>query len=275
MPVPPPSTTVPFDTVDSAMNYARVYLDDCPNGLAGNLLADTQAYAQTFYNLGWREFQVDLANYGDPANTNEVLIPSLPPVSGTDPATQVYLSQSVYFDGQNIFAPPAVNVLPQDLIIPLHLKERQGGTQQQFRDMVPCDNGLPLIPKTPWMKYWEWRSFGSSNGNAIWMPGANVARDLFIRYASFLLDALDDVPAAGAWYTQKIPMLRVAPIVAYYVAAKFDESRGGANAPSFYQKGKQALRDYVNSTTQKNRQRVNHRRRPSSRVYARQMWGRY
>lgn len=260
MPLPPPTATVPFDVVDDAMNYARVYTNDTTGSLSGNLLADSQPYAQTFYNAGWREFQSDLALSGDPAQTEEILIPSLPVVSGTDPATQVYLSQSTYFDGSAYWVPPNVTLLPQDLIIPLHIQERQGGTQQQFMWMVPCDNGLPLVQKNPIMRFWEWRSFGPGNGNAIWMPGANVTRDLFVRYASFLPDAITN--GSVQWYQQNIPIMRVAPIVGYYVAAKFDESRGGANAPGFYQKGKQALRDYINSVTQKNRQRVNHRRRP-------------
>lgn len=264
MPIPLPTPTNPFDTVETAMNYARVYSSDTPNGLAGNLLADSQPYAQTFYNLGWREFQVDLANFGDPANTNEVLIPSLPVVSGTDPATQVYLAQTGYFDGSNFYTSPAVNPLPQDLIIPIRLKERQGGTQQVFTDMVPCDNGLPLTPKSIFLRWWEWRSAGSGNGNAIWMPGASVQRDIFIRYASFLPDAQTTgvEPNQTFWYQQPIPMLRVAPIVGYYIAAKYDESRGGSNAVAFLAKGKEAMRNYLNSTTMKVRQRVNHRRRP-------------
>jgi hypothetical protein len=266
-PLPPPTPVVPFDTVDAAMNTARVRLNDCPLALSGNLLANSQPYAQTIYNDGWRGFQRDLADYGDPANTNEFLSQLLPVVANLDPAKQVYLGQAAYFDGQNFWYPPSVNLLPTDCIMPLHIFERMGGTIQPFTNRVePCDNGLPLGPKTTYLKYWEWRSAGPGNGNAIWMPGATVPRDVYIRYASFLPDAVNAGPTQ--WYQQPIPMMRVSDIVADYVAAEFAFSRGSeqakAVANSFWADGKMKMRSYVNSTTNKIRQRINHRRRSFS-----------
>jgi hypothetical protein len=167
------------------MNTARVRLNDCPLALSGNLLADSQPYSQQFYNNAWRTFQRDLADYGDPANTNEFLSQNLPVVSTLDPAVQVYLGQAAYFDGTSYWIPPSVNLLPQDCICPLHIYERLGGTIQPFTNRVePCDNGLPLGPKTTYLGYWEWRTAGPGNGNAIFMPGATVPRDIYVRYAS-------------------------------------------------------------------------------------------
>jgi hypothetical protein len=244
------------------MNMARMRLNDCPLALAGNLLADTQPYAQQTYNLAWRSFQRDLADFGDPAQTEECLLPSFPPVANTDPATLVYVGQADYFDGQNYWVPPNVNLLPQDLIIPLHLKERMGGTTQPLVPMEPCDNGLPMGAKTTYLRFWEWRSAGPGNGNAIFMVGATVAKDIWIRYASFLPDAV----TAGTvlWYQQPIPILRCADILAFYIAAEFSYSRGSeqakAVANSFWADGKAAMRSLINSTTMKNRQRISHRR---------------
>jgi hypothetical protein len=250
------------------MNTARVRLNDCPLALSGNLLADSQPYSQQFYNNGWRTFQRDLADFGDPACSEEVVIYSLPPVANTDPATLVYLGQAAYFDGQNYWAPPSINLLPQDLICPLHVWERLGGTIQLFNEVTPCDNGVPRGPKTTYLQYWEWRSAGPGNGNAIFFPGATVARDVMIRYASFLPDAVQS--GNTQWYQQPIPMLRVSDIVGDYVAAEFAFSRGSeqakAAANSFWADGKAKMRSYVNSTTMKIRQRINHRRRS----YARQ-----
>lgn len=264
MPIPPPTPTVPFDTVDWAMNSARTKLNDCPLALSGNLLADTQPYAQQFANDGWRQFQRDLAEAGDPACTSEFLSPSLPVVAGIDPYTQVYLGQADYFDGTSYYSSPVVNLLPQDLIMPLHCLERLGGSIQTFTEMSPCDNGVPRGPKTTYLRFWEWRSAGPGNGNAIWMPGATVTRDLLVRYASFLPDFL--TVGNVAWYQQPVPMLRVADILAFYIAAAFAYSRGSeqakAVANSFWADGKAAMRGYLNSTTMKVRQRINHRRRP-------------
>lgn len=263
MPVPPPTPTVPFDSVDTAMNMARMRLNDCPLALSGNLLADSQPYAQQTYNLAWRSFQRDLANYGDPAQTEEVFISALPSVSSTDPAVQVYLGQAFYFDGTSYYTTP---LLPQDLIIPLHLKERMAGTAQIFTPMDPCDDGLPMGPKTAYLRCWEWRSAGPGNGNAIYMPGATVQKDIWLRYASFLPDAVTS--GTVMWYNQPIPMLQCADILAFYIAAEFAYSRGSeqakAVANSFWADGKNAMRSLINSTTMKNRQRINHRRRSYS-----------
>jgi hypothetical protein len=194
---------------------------------------------------------------------------SLPVVANIDPATQVYLGQAAYFDGTSYWTYPNVNLLPQDLIVPLHVKERLGGTIQLFNEVFPCDNGLPLGPKTTYLRYWEWRSAGPGNGNAIFMPGATVPRDLYIRYASFLPDAVNNSPLSSTpWNQQPIPMLRCSDIVADYVAAEFANSRGSeqakAIANSFWSDGKAKMRSYVNSTTMKIRQRINHRRRSYS-----------
>lgn len=275
-PVPPPTATVPFDTVDTAMNMARVLLNDTPMALTGNLLSDSQPYAQQFYNLAWREFQRDLALAGDPAQTEEFISQSLPVVSSLDPYVQVYLGQQFYFDGTSFYSSPTVNLLPQNLIIPLWVRERPGGTTQTFSDMVPCDNGLPGSPKTAYLRWWEWRSAGPGNGNAIFMQGATVTRDVWVRYASYLGDAVTNQYVAGAWYLQPIPILRCADALSFYIAARFANSRGSeqamAAANSFYAQGKQAMRDLLNATTMKNRQRINHRRRPYS-VGRHQGWG--
>lgn len=276
MPLPPPTPTVQFDTVNTAMDMARVKLNDCPLALSGNLLANTQPYAQQIYNNAWRQFQRDLAEYGDPACTVEFLSPSLPVVANIDPYTQVYLGQAAYFDGASYWYPPDVNLLPADCIMPLKLQERLGGTTQLFSPMFPCDDGMPGTPKTTYIRWWEWRSAGSGNGNAIFMPGATVTRDLWIRYAAFLSDALDNIPTpATPWYSQSIPMMRVADIMANYIAAEFAFSRGSeqakAVAGSFLADAKMGMRAYVNSTTNKIRQRINHRRKPYS-AYRHQGW---
>jgi hypothetical protein len=248
------------------MNTARVKLNDCPLALSGNLLANTQPYAQQMYNDGWREFQRDLAEYGEPALTEKFVTYSLPKVANIDPATEVWLGQAFYFDGQNYYSSPNVNLLPQDLICPIHVKERLGGTIQQFTEVTPCDNGLPGLPKTTFMGWWEWRSAGPGNGNAIFMPGATVPRDLEVRYAAFLGDAVTNQYVTGAWYAQPIPILRCSDILGLYVAAEFAFSRGSeqakAVANSFWADGKSQMRRLVNSTTMKLRQRINHRRRP-------------
>ena len=76
MPIPPPTTVIPYDTIDVAMNFARVALNDCPLNLSGNILTDQQPYAQTTANLAWRMFQDDLDEAGEPSfpeNINNII----------------------------------------------------------------------------------------------------------------------------------------------------------------------------------------------------------
>jgi hypothetical protein len=261
------ATSASFDTVDWAMNSARTKLNDCPLALSGNLLSDAQPYSQQFANDGWRQFQRDLAQAGDPAQTSEFLIPGFPVVANIDPYTLVYVSQSNVWDGNSFYQPPAYNVLPADLICPLRCEERMAGSMSRFNYMEPCDNGIPRGVKTPRLNFWEWRSAGPGNGNAIYMDGATISRDLLVRYASFLPDFANNTPILGTpWYQQPIPMLRCADILGFYIAGAFSFSRGSeqakAVANSFWSDGKDAMRGLLNATTMKIRQRINHRRRP-------------
>ena len=143
--------------------------------------------------------------------------------------------------------------------------------------MIPCDNGIPKGPKTTLLRYWEWRSAGPGNGNAVFMPGATVPRDLFGRYAAFLPDFADNMPLdATPWYQQPLPIMRCADILGFYIVGAFAFSRGSEQANaignSFWAQGRSAMRDYVNSTTMKVRQRINHRRRPYA-AYRHAGWG--
>lgn len=269
MPIQPIAPPVNYDVIDTAMNMARVRLNDCPLGLSGNLLASTQPYAQTFFNLALRTLQEDLAEAGEPRCTQETVIPSLPIVANIDPVTQVFLSQQWYFDGQNYYSTPNVNLLPQDMIFPLWIRERLAGSSQLFTPMQPCDDGLPGGPKTTFLRYWEWRN------DALYMPGAIVPRDLWMRYASFVPDAIDNSPVANTpWYQQQLPFMRSADTIAFYVCAEFAFSRGSeqanAVANSFLEMGRAGMRKMLNRTM-KIRQRINHRRRPYS-AYRHQGW---
>lgn len=273
MPIPPPATTIPYDTVDTAMNFARVKLNDCPLSLAGNLLADTQPYTQTICNDAWRAFQSDLDDAGEVSMTSETVLYSLPAVTSTDPSVLVFLNQAQYFDGTGYWAPPTVNVLPQNFMRPTWIRERLGGTTAVFTPMQPCDDGLPGGPKTTYMRTWEFRAGIDASETqqplSIWMPGATVARDLWIRFAAYLPDFINNSPLATTpWYQQQIPIYRSADVFAFYIAAEFAFSRGSEQAVavgnSFLTQGQTAVRRLMNRTN-KIRQRINHRRRSYSR----------
>ena len=271
MPIPPPSTVIPYDSVDAAMNFARVALNDCPLNLSGNLLTDQQPYAQTIANLGWRMLQEDLDEAGEPAMKSEIVIRNLPAVTSTDPSTMTFLNQAQYFDGTAYWAPPTIGVLPQNFMSPRWIKERLAGANRIFSPMVPCDNGLPGCPKTTFNGNWQWQAGFDALGNqqplSIWMPGSITPSDLWINFSAYLPDF--QTVNSVQWFQQPIPVYRCADALGYYIAAAFSYSRGSiqANATTvgdgFRALGKERMRSLVNRTG-KIRQRINHRRRSYS-----------
>jgi hypothetical protein len=246
----PPTATLPLDTVDTVLNFSRARINDAIQGISGNLLADTQPYTFTLLNAAFRHLQEDLANAGNPAFTNETVLFGLPVVALNDPSVQVWMSCQYYFDGVSFYTAPEAPLLPFDCILPLRLWERQSGTQNQFTDMNPVNDGLPDNVKTNWLGLWDWR------GNAIYMPGALIERDVRIRYASYLAD----IASSG---TALVPLIRSADALAHYVAAEFCNSRGTAEdaavGSTFAAKGMAAMKRMTNRDARRE-QRGNHRR---------------
>ncbi len=248
MPIlPPPPSALPLDSVDTVLNFARARINDSILTIAGNLLADSQPYTFTLLNAAFRHLQEDLANAGCPAFTNEAILSNLPIVAFNDPAVQVWMSCQYFFDGSSYWNTP---VLPFDCILPLRIWERQSGTQNQFTQVNPANDGLPDNVKTQFLGLWEWRQ------NAIYMPGALIARDLRVRYASYLAD----IASSG---TALVPIIRCADALANYVAAEFAFSRGSADANavgnSFLSMGQQSMKRMINRDARRE-QRGNHRR---------------
>jgi hypothetical protein len=248
--IPPPTPTVPFDTADTILNLARARLNDTILSAAGNLLADTQNYTFTLLNGAWRHLQEDLANAGTCALIQEVVLQGFPVVGSTDPSSQAFLNQQYYFDGQNYWIPPDVGLLPQDLILPLRIWERQTQTNQIFTQVSPTNDGLPDLVKTNRNRVYEWRN------NSIYMPGANIVVDFRIRYASYL----PDIAANG---TAQVPILRCSDALAHYVCAEFAYSRGSPEAVgvgnSFMGMGQAAMKRMLNREARQ-QQRGNHRK---------------
>ena len=145
MPILPPANTIPFPSADDVLNLARARLNDTIFSAAGNLLANTQNYTFTLLNGAFEHLQEDMADSGYPAMTRETVLEALAVVGTTDPSAQVAVSYQNYFDGVSYWDSP---VLPQDLIIPLRLQERQTGTQQFFTDIQQANDGIRDQVKT-------------------------------------------------------------------------------------------------------------------------------
>jgi hypothetical protein len=207
----------PYDVVELAANLARVRVNDAIlNGLAGNVLTDTQAFTLPIVNISWRRMQDALVTQGAGRFQGEAVVSGISAVSaGTDPSTQIALSWT---------STPA---LPSDFIYPIWVRERATSVGGTFYGMDNARKGLPAVPKTNRNIFWQWRE------DAIYIPGATVAVDLQIRYAAFLPDfAL----SGGSFSSVVLPVMRCIDAFAWFMAYEVAVARKGAEAAAGFLK---------------------------------------
>ena len=264
MPVLQPQVTAPYDTADYVLGLVRVILGDYIQNAAtnaGDIFADTQSYVYPTLNLGWRTLQRKAALNGHARLEAKTVITGLPVVNAavqSDPATEVYLSWLGFYDGVNLITGGVV--LPQDLMFPIKIAERQTATTFNFAPMHPATDGLPSIPPGFWLKYWEYRAVPNNGGEALYLKGSVVSLDLEMRYAAWLAD----IPASP---TAPIPFMRCAEALAYYTAAAYVAPREGGpgKAMEFEASGDKKLAELLALPAKQVLQRANFRRIPAIR----------
>ena len=244
----------PYDNLETVLTLARTIIADVMPTVAGDLLSDAQPYTINYVNLGWRKLQKKLALAGHQKLEQELDIVNLPVVATIDPAIQVSITWTGFFDGANQWQTPA---LPTDMIYPMRLWERQSGTVQRFKPMTPAIDALPSRAQGVWMQHWDWRD------DTLWMPGSIVNLDLRMRYACYLPDL---AYGQGGAQGTPVPVMRCAEALAYYIAEAFTEPRGDAGSSNpisqmFAAKGDVAT-DQITAMTAKTQQRANYRRIP-------------
>jgi len=239
----------PYDTAEYILNLTRAYINDMTQSQAGNVLNDSQPYTFIYLNGGYRYIQKKLWNSGIRSPIKEQILLNVTPVPATalDPATQVFIDYSEYFDGLNQNATP---VLPTDMLMPQRIWERQHGTLQNYVPMVQAQDGLPSRSQTICLGVWEWR------GDKIWMTGATQANDLRLRYQAFFPDV--------AKSSDLILLTRCENALAWATAWEFAKARGGAFADSCKQNADDELKEIRNENSRQ-QQRKNIRRVPYSR----------
>lgn len=255
MPVPPPSVSNPFDTVDSVLNLVRSKMLDTIGSLAGDILTDAQPFMQEYTNAGWRELQFFLATLGYSALKQPFLGYAYPIVDSTDPALWTSLSWTQFVNASGgVFVPPAVAVLPQNMILPLRVSERVTGSQSKFYPMEMAQDQLPMPRKGPYNGWWIWEN------NQLYMPGSIYSMDLRMELAVYMPDF---VTAAGVqWYNQPVPIMRAKTALAYFIADEVVQAREDLSG-SFTAKAQQAARQIYNIEVSQ-KQRVPSQRKPYS-----------
>ena len=249
-----------YDTAQTVLNTARVRLHDrieTAASVRGSLDDATSAYAQAALNSGWRHLQVFLGNCGFTTLIGDTVIPSLPIVATTDPASQTFISWTACSDGVNVALTSPL--LPANLMYPLACWERQSGINAPFPVHPNMENmldGLPALPKGIMNRRWEWRE------DAIWLPGAQQHVDLRVRYQKSLADFADG--AEIQWFDQPVPILLCSDALAWFVVAECLSGRADpALTSAANEAGEREARKIVNRDVRA-KQRVNVRRQPRS-----------
>ena len=170
-----------------------------------------------------------------------------------DPAVQVYIGFGGYFDGVSINASLA---MPDDVLYPERLWERDNNAADPFVPMQQATFGLPSRPQYPALKEWEWR------GDAIWMVGATTVRDIRLRYyanfPTFFSQTLD-------FETTFVPIMDSLDAIAYKTAVKYATMLGSPGLADLKMESKEQMFQLKNANT----------RRMQSEDYQRIPYGRY
>jgi hypothetical protein len=190
------------------------------NGPEGDVFDDANPATWVLINSAYETFQDALVDAGaDCTYKAQVILTDLTGVNTVDPAAEVELSFTGYWNGVTTTATPA---LPAGLIEPDRIWSRPSGqTSQTFVPLTgPCTDGLPQCwAPQPTFGAYEWRS------NSIFFPAATQSNDIMLRYITYAPAIVDA--------TSPVLILRSIEAIANLTAYKFASSRGGAAAANF------------------------------------------
>jgi hypothetical protein len=239
MPIGYPNS-YPF--VEDAMLLARSLVNDTfPGATAtpgeGQILTDSSTispFTIPFINSAIRRVYRKLGNYGVASllQDNYVLL-NLPPIDGAngvgspDPAAQVAITFSGYFDGTTLHNSL---VLPPNTLAVMKMWERTNGSGNPFTEMTQSLDGLPSRNQVTYLGDWEWRggsvlvSATPTFGDSVYMVGCVQATDVRMRLRVSLPSK---VSGSGADFaTLQIPVLDCEDAVANYIAGFYTAARG-------------------------------------------------
>jgi hypothetical protein len=234
--------TAPYPFVEDAMLLARSLVNDTfPGATAtpgeGQILTDSSIispFTIPFINSAIRRVYRKLGNQGVASliQDNYILL-NLPPVDGVngvggpDPAAQVAITFSGYFDGTTLHN---TLVLPPNTLAVLKMWERTNGSGNPFTEMTQAQDGLPSGNQGPYLGVWEWRggsvvvSSVPVFGDGVYMPGCVQATDVRMRTRVSLPS---QVSGDGSDFAElQIPVLDCEDAVANYIAAFYTAARG-------------------------------------------------
>ena len=230
-----PST--PYDSAEYVTNLARVISADAAsaNGLAGDILADSQPYLFPFLAKIYRDLQDELISGSSEIMTKYGFILGLPPTLWGNPRVNVLLTYLGY-----IYGPDIVDgnlALPLDMIKPLELWECISG-QQHWTLMKQAADNIASRPTTSRFRIWDF-----ANDKLI-LPGASQTNDLKIKY----LCSFPDITGPNS----QVMILRSQTYLACQLVAEVAAMLGGEEARvDFTNRAVEAKKAIINRTARK------------------------
>ena len=243
--------------VRSLINDTQAGATDTPG--EGQIFTDDPSispFVQPFLNSGIRALYRELRNVGDPALIfDNYIVSGVTPINGAngpgepDPALQVYIGQSGYFDG-TVINPNLL--LPGNLLSLEKLWERQTGTNNTFVLMKQPQGGLNSRPQQPTLMEWEWRNYKA------WMVGSTQTNDIRMRYWGTLPTFYSATLDFASTY---VPIIDCTDALAYKIAVMYSRMLGTPGLPDLINEAKEQMFQLKNAVV-KRMQTIEFHRQP-------------
>lgn len=236
MPIAP---STPYDTAEYVLELARSISSDAgtANGLAGDILADSQPYVFPILTKVYRDLQDELISGSSEIMSKYGFLLGLEPTAFDNPRINVLVTYSDY-----IYGPQPGNVdsdiaLPPDMIKPLELWECIAG-QQHWVPMKQAADSIASRPTTSRFRIWDFQN------DQLILPGASETNDLKIKY----LCCFPDLTAPDS----PVMILRSQTFLACQFIAEVAAMLGGEEARMDFQaRADTAKKAIINRTARK------------------------
>ena len=237
-----------YPTIEDVTTLARVYLNDTGKGAtgivgAGRVFTDQSSFILPLLNEAVAQLQRDLENVGYKANVQEVIIPSIPVISGAnrpgspDAAAQQNLNFTGFFNGKSQLTAPQ---LPDNLITPLRIWQRTSGTNNRFADFHQTTSGIPSGQQSGTLGTWEWR------GNAIYWNGSTQVNDIRLRFSCTNVIYTPDNADPEDFANIQLPFIENAQPLSAWMAATFSGARPQTDPNQLLQRYTQSMLGMAN-----------------------------
>lgn len=190
-------------------------------------------------NSAYRKVQRAVSNAGGGGFIQDDVLVTVAALAQADASVQVAITDST--------APP--NQLPNDLLVPMKIWERAGGSSDDFVEMFDMSQkgGLPSRPQGQTLSLWEWRADG------LYFLGALQDVQIRLRYQAAFPDLVDG--------SSPILIRNAQDCIAFAAALSAGGARGSVQAEKMQESFDDALEDVIGENV-KQMQHSTRRRKP-------------